>query len=275
MIHARQSKNRAAGTRRPDDTSLTGPLLHRRELRRVAHVARAAARPVDVGALAALPVLGAEEAARLVGGRLANLRARLLVAVGGGALAAAPVAGGASGEVDVFAPANKVVLCYNKSSYDTCIWICVLVRAYSVSSQIQSPSTMIGGPPAPIAGANEPSIGAATVAAEVSTLSGMFWLRFSACPPHRDYDFGYPRGARTKFKGVRMCHWALGRPLRQIYRKEQKHNCTRTATRRLKLLKKRRQNNLKYLLTMRSCHFEMREASEVLDANCSELRTRY
>jgi len=70
---------------------LTSTLLRVRELGSVAHVAGLATGPVHIGALAALPILGAKQAPRLVGRRLADLRAQLLLA-GAAATAAAPIA---------------------------------------------------------------------------------------------------------------------------------------------------------------------------------------
>lgn len=72
-------------------SGLTSAFLHVRELGRVAHIAGLTAGPVHVGTLAALPVLGAEQAPRLVRRRLANFGAQLLLA-GAATAAAAPVA---------------------------------------------------------------------------------------------------------------------------------------------------------------------------------------
>lgn len=59
--------------------ALTCTLLDVDEFGRVAHVAGVPASPVHVGAFAALPVLGAEQSPGLVGRRLADLDAELLL----------------------------------------------------------------------------------------------------------------------------------------------------------------------------------------------------
>jgi len=58
----------------------SGALLHVADLGPVAHIARAPARPVDVAALAALPVLGAEQTLALLSSVLADLHTQLLLA---------------------------------------------------------------------------------------------------------------------------------------------------------------------------------------------------
>lgn len=82
--------------------AVAGALLHVDELGRIAHVARPAAGPIHVRTLAALPILGAEQAARLVGRRFADFGAQLFA---GGriqdALFATAIARGASRKVHV------------------------------------------------------------------------------------------------------------------------------------------------------------------------------